>query len=907
MSDAGKAVLLDRIEAGDVAGTVAFLEGLSESERAALSKDVTRAYKALWGRQFGDAPPPEGAEEAARLAVLGAGRLSDIKRMRTPLHIREEAHFRMLSTRPRAFVQQLADWLSQETPWLANLVLDLMARGLCDQPSHDEFLLGLISAYGSATEEDGGLAGTLRDRPDFLQRDLWRLLAVEGSGEFSLAAHDKYAGPHNAWGAALIALAADGVVSRERLLDATLESLGRDFAAFRAGWFSRLHVALDPTTEEMHARSEAYLRLLGSAVSSTVTFALRALTALQRAEKLDPEAVLQHVSPALHARTQSATRTALALTAAAGADSRLRPEAARLIASAAIHDAPAIQERVLTLLEGLDAVALPQVRAALDDVRDILSPSVRKRLDALSGESEPKPDDTATALDQSDDSGSDPDDLERQRIDPIRDLDDLILRFARILEAPEEVDTVEQVLGGLARLADARPADFDERTRPLAKRAGTVRKRTQERYDAIGHDLACLALSWTDGVPFAPELPAEEAHDSHSTARLFRLHVEALAEQLRRAVAAPLLSTPTHPRGWVEPAELVERLRTLRAAGRSPSAADAVLGLLRLGHDGRADALAAAARLDGELGHATRYALGADGVDVGSSAHLWIAAARARDATGQHPLLLERFPDLGPDGIEPGHCSFHVENHGGDDYDWYRIHLTRTPPPPPSVPALHPTVLFHRTESGRFARYSGSGACGYHPAQVRWSATIAPGCLEGYFSVGADRLDLDWTEVRWEVVHFLEPLLEPDVPLGPNALLLLTLGLGAREAGQSGLAVDAFIAGAESDRLDADRLGACMGQLLGTGMIKARRWGDALHVAAGSSPRAAAAARVAMQGALRGDAASHPKDLSRFLEVLHELLVDARTRIDDAEARTYLSAVPTGGKTGKLVRALLAL
>ena len=49
-------------------------------------------------------------------------------------------------------------------------------------------------------------------------------------------------------------------------LAACLEALGRDFAAYRAGWYSATYLALAPTDDEASPRQAALRRLLGAAV-----------------------------------------------------------------------------------------------------------------------------------------------------------------------------------------------------------------------------------------------------------------------------------------------------------------------------------------------------------------------------------------------------------------------------------------------------------------------------------------------------------------------------------------------------------------------------------------------------------------------------------------------------------------
>src|SRR5262249_28739655 len=140
--------------------------------------------------------------------------------------------------------------------------------------------------------------------PELLEREVWRLFEVEGNGEFSLAARDKYSRNEATWEAGLVALAAEESLPRARLLDASLDALQRDFAQFRAGWFSRFHEALEPTIEERSERRERYLDLVSSKIPPTMSFALSALSKLDRVNRLPSAAIIERIGPALAARAK---------------------------------------------------------------------------------------------------------------------------------------------------------------------------------------------------------------------------------------------------------------------------------------------------------------------------------------------------------------------------------------------------------------------------------------------------------------------------------------------------------------------------------------------------------------------------------------------------------------------------
>lgn len=61
------------------------------------------------------------------------------------------------------------------------------------------------------------------------------------------------------------------------MLESCLRALGCDFGAYRAGWFAQLYRSLEPTCAESAAHQPLLLRLLRSAVPTTVSFAVAQL------------------------------------------------------------------------------------------------------------------------------------------------------------------------------------------------------------------------------------------------------------------------------------------------------------------------------------------------------------------------------------------------------------------------------------------------------------------------------------------------------------------------------------------------------------------------------------------------------------------------------------------------------
>ena len=138
------------------------------------------------------------------------------------------------------------------------------------------------------------------------------------------------------------------------------------------------------------------------------------------------------------------------------------------------------------------------------------------------------------------------------------------------------------------------------------------------------------------------------------------------------------------------------------------------------------------------------------------------------------------------------------------------------------------------------------------------------------------------------------------------ARLLLAGNLSSNRPELQGLAVDALVAAVDDGRLDGRLLGETMRQLLTEGLAKPARLAKALADAARVSPLHARVVASALQRSTAGHSPP-PFGFHALLELLKELLVETGQRVDDPEARATLGGLPSSGKTGRLVRDLLAL
>jgi hypothetical protein len=333
---------------------------------------------------------------------------------------------------------------------------------------------------------------------------------------------------------------------------------------------------------------------------------------------------------------------------------------------------------------------------------------------------------------------------------------------------------------------------------------------------------------------------------------------------------------------------------------------DLVAALLRLAPDGRAEALASAAGLAGEIGSATRYALGGQ-ESIGATAAWWVAAARVR-APGHDDAAVEaRHPRLGPDAGLAARIRLRLQE---PRPSWGGLSLEIEPPlidiSPRPAGGLHldlPTVAMLRGAPTLFSWTGRSDA-----TMLRWMATIRPGDRESWSAVGALTIarNIDWWSAEWANRAFVEPFVDPACPIGPQARLLLGIALGAKEAGERGLAADVVMLALADGRLDAAALGDGLTGAAAVSADRPNRWAISLADVASRSDHHASVVAEAVACCLPALADRPAGKLVPLLRLLDELLAGPGSP-PAAEARPVLDGVAgSGGQAGRLARSILS-
>ena len=310
--------LQEVLRRGDVSEVCTFFLAATESERTAVAATGVEWCKILalnWRAQFNKKAAAEieklGPIEnwhklmpAAHAAALASATLAEIKSLERHGFVPPETAVVILTDRRPLWIDDYAELLCEGElrtfggNWKQTRAL--VRAGLCQPPKHDHYVLealnGIWPRYEQGKDQPKLVDLLLKER-DWLDGDFWRLFEVDGNGEVSLANCEKYPKSKETWTQALAELSRLGVLSRDRLLDASLEALSRDFIQFRACWFSRFHEALEPTFAERAARIDVYLRLLGSSIPPTVAFAIHAVAVVDRDKPLAASELMGALQP----------------------------------------------------------------------------------------------------------------------------------------------------------------------------------------------------------------------------------------------------------------------------------------------------------------------------------------------------------------------------------------------------------------------------------------------------------------------------------------------------------------------------------------------------------------------------------------------------------------------------------
>ena len=439
---------------------------------------------------------------------------------------------------------------------------------------------------------------------------VWEMLRQEGTNAMSLSSSDRSASvgvKSPGWSRTLVSSADEGLIDRDRLIDALLEMLAADLPTARAGWYSRTLRLASMTVDEAVSRQGVLCALMSSPVGPTVTLAVGQLCALARAGRLDLELFARSCEGALMGSKENALRVVGVLRDGLGAveGTDLEP----LLGVALFFPDAQVQRSALGLArDNVTASLLTRESVAaivrLADLDPLVVPEAREFVSVGAVGDRPGP---GLVPETRGEPGS--------FLPPPREVGDLVPMSAedvvgRVGVLAEKAQMGLEYEALLAFLASPEfTPDALEPLRPLVRHL-TMRRFGYERM--LGSLLQIALDGGGEGAenPLAAGTAWLESENMPSLLRERIIEVAGLVERGRRY---HLLATPTDDRGAVNPLTLVRR--ALDNGDAPPLRADLTQALLRVDteHPDCAAALALVEEREAELPAAARIRLALTG------------------------------------------------------------------------------------------------------------------------------------------------------------------------------------------------------------------------------------------------------------------------------------------------------
>jgi hypothetical protein len=503
------------------------------------------------------------------------------------------------------------------------------------------------------------------------------------------------------------------------------------------------------------------------------------------------------------------------------------------------------------------------------------------------------------------------------RLKPIENLDDLIFLMVKALSEKLSGEDYELILEAVARFCNAPPDDLIEKLHPLSTRLETI-THAGGRGDSNGPGgsragaLTIVARAWCRSTqPFV-------LIDPSST---FALRCSGLASRIRRGAVLPMLATPTHKGGWIDPLTLIKRITEYNAQLSCRSLdydrLEFTQALLRLAPEGRDVALRQAQSVQGEFGTALRYALGGGTLSTIVSGEFRLAAFSARNPFPTDECLKQLVDAKLPDGLMPVKYEFDGAAIKEFREDRYKILLEHLPNFLPTGPVnafpvakrlrqqtmrsqlerqeveaeinnyqLLPTILLH---SNQISLYHNDEAPLLWPQnREAWLARLAKIMLQHVDSIGK------------YLEHELDRLFDPDLSLAENGRWFNSLGLSAKSDAHARLTLDILISAVAECRIDPITLGQAMATFLEYEVITVVRWTRNLRELSRVSALHALFCWVLISTIIR---ATDTKIPLAFLELMLELEEEHRFEVDEP-TRNSLKSTIGSGKAAKIAKAI---
>lgn len=537
-----------------------------------------------------------------------------------------------------------------------------------------------------------------------LEQDIWHLFQFESSINWS-GRYMRFTTEQEKEGVDWIAVfkknAAAGKIDRQKLLQESLLATTRNFNKILSGWFAELFLQLEPTKEELVQLQDALFTAFNSPHSKPVQTALQCCKKIVDTKEFRADDFLENAPLLLASETKSLLSNCLTLLdKLAKKHQERRPGIVQIASHALIHKQEDIQVKAAKLILSYGDPASETLKDTVEAYRESLLVNARTLLQEFFLEKEATIEQELTSPDTT---------LIRnkQELTPITTTDELIFLASQAFDnnAPEHFDLLP---AALISLQGEIKGETITRLEPALQRAyklvmGDMRSN-------IGFLDSLLATFFINYCNFLVEQHPDEAQSlqaihnhyiqkddefqkqwSYYNLRiipleywiafkddtLYNTHKSLLLtalNKLKNHDHLPLLSTPTHTLGLIDPVQLADRLKAYESRGIEPDAIDFQVAISRCDLDKAEDALPyASQQLLGEYTLLFRFLLQPDAMSEEPFVHesLWTVAALVKNPIAIDPAFKQIYQRIAPDQLT-GQCTWKtiVEEYTYDQYKW---------------------------------------------------------------------------------------------------------------------------------------------------------------------------------------------------------------------------------------------
>ncbi|NML41508.1 hypothetical protein HHL17_30265 [Chitinophaga sp. G-6-1-13] len=388
----------------------------------------------------------------------------------------------------------------------------------------------------------------------------------------------------------------DGTINRRRVLEECLKAVNRNFNKLQVGWFVDLLTLLKPEKAELEQLQPLLLQALNSPQSKAINTALGYLKVLAAEKSFEHQALLDHLPQVMATDKKNIITTTIQILEKAGkTHPEIKPQACLELCAAFLSKDEDVQTKAAKLILQWADKNDAALREQLSQYSSSMLASTRNVLQELmEGHA-----DTEVAAHE-----------EVERLPLIGEhnrilTEDLIFFASQVFEnnATWHFDLLPAML---LAAQDTMTTETLWQLEPAFQRAATVLKRPSGNMGLLDITQAVFFLNYgkwmadNDAAYTAklnevkgaqhwwrtrhemPEL--EHWKTSRTESAVYMPHRKLLVlalKKIREKDPLPLLSTPSHEPGWIDPEVLVQRLALYQSAGVLPDMLDMQIAIAR--------------------------------------------------------------------------------------------------------------------------------------------------------------------------------------------------------------------------------------------------------------------------------------------------------------------------------------